>query len=235
MANRLRQLRCAAGALVMATAGCAFPNGSMGGDPLLGNFNRPIVPTPPPERGGLGPDTPAYDGGARIGVGAPDVGGPARNVPGGSGILTAPAPAPSPSPASGARLPSSGPDDLMQADGRTPAGAQLPVPVNSPARKASFQSPDQQSMQEVAGAVTGPSLPPLRLASHEVREGARPQSIDEVQARLQAAGARGMRSEQTPDGEWRFDCTINGEAYQGRGPSALEAMRLVLETIQKNN
>jgi len=232
MANRLRHFRCAAGAIVLAAAGCAFPNGSMGGDPLLGNFNRPIAPTPPPERGGLGPDTPAYDGGARIGVGAPDVGGPVKNT---SGVLSAPVPVPAPNPASGARLPSSGPDDILRADGRTPAGAQLPVPVDLAVRNASFQSPDRQSMPEIAGAVTGPSLPPLRLASHEVCGASKPQSIDEMQARLQAAGTRGMRSEQTPEGEWRFDCTINGEAYQGRGPSALEAMRLVLETIQKNN
>lgn len=230
MANRLRHIRVAAGALVLAAAGCAFPNGSMGGDPLLGNFNRPIVPTPPPERGGLGPDTPAYDGGARIGVGAPDVGAPIRNT---SGPMSLPAPAPNP--ISGARLPSSGMDEVLHADHRTPAGAQLPVPADSGIRNASFQSPEPQPMPEIAGAVTGPSLPPLRLANHEVRDSSRPQTIDGVQARLQAAGARGMRTEQAPDGEWRFDCTINGEVYQGRGPSALEAMRLVLETVQKNN
>src|SRR5262249_51454204 len=212
---RLRHIRVAAGALLLAAAGCAFPNGSMGGDPLLGNFNRPIVPTPPPERGGLGPDTPAYDGGARIGVGAPDVGGPLRNT---SGPMSLPAPAPNP--ISGARLPSSGMDEVLHADHRTPAGAQLPVPADSGIRNASFQSPEPQPMPEIAGAVTGPSLPPLRLANHEVRDSSRPQTIDEVQARLQAAGARGMRTEQAPAGEGRLDCTIKGRRDQGPGTSA---------------
>jgi hypothetical protein len=219
----------AAGALVLAAAGCAFPNGSMGGDPLLGNFNRPIVPTPPPERGGLGPDTPAYDGGARIGVGAPDVGAAIQNT---SGRMQLPAPAPNP--ISGARLPSSGPDEVLHADRRTPAGAQLPVPSGSAVRNASFESPEPQTMPEVAGGVTGPSLPPLRLASHVMRDTSRPQTTDEVRARLKAAGALAMRSEQAADGEWVFDCTLNGEAYQGRGPNALEAMRLVLEMLQKH-
>ena len=79
MTNRLERLRRSAvrgaGAVLLGVAGCAFPDGTSGGDPLLGSFNRPIAPTPPPERGGLGPDSPAYDGGARIGVTAPD--GPA--------------------------------------------------------------------------------------------------------------------------------------------------------------
>ena len=80
MANRLERLRrsavCGAGALLLGAAGCAFPDGPGGGDPLLGSFNRPIARTPPPERGGLGPDSPAYDGGARIGVPAPDAPAP---------------------------------------------------------------------------------------------------------------------------------------------------------------
>jgi hypothetical protein len=144
-------------------------------------------------------------------------------------------PAPAPNPISGARLLSSGPDEVLHADRRTPAGAQLPVPSSSAVRHASFESPEPQTMPEVVGAVTGPSLPPLRLASYQRRDSSLPQTIDEAQARLQAAGARAMHSEQSADGEWRFDCTINGEAYQGRGPSALEAMSLVLETVRKNN
>jgi hypothetical protein len=75
MANRLERLRRAAaggvGALFLGAAGCACPDGMTGGDPLL-HFNRPIAPTPPPVRGGLGPDSPAYDGGARIGIAYPE-------------------------------------------------------------------------------------------------------------------------------------------------------------------
>jgi len=69
MANRLDRLwRTAACALLLSVAGCAFPDGPTGGDPLLGSFPRPIAPTPPPYLGGASPDAPALDGGARIGV-----------------------------------------------------------------------------------------------------------------------------------------------------------------------
>src|SRR4051794_27985894 len=96
MGNRLRHLRragpAAASAVVLGAAGCAFPNGATGGDPILGNFNRPIVPTPPPERGGLGLDSPAYDAGARIGLTSPDVPTPVENSSGGMSLpaLTSP-------------------------------------------------------------------------------------------------------------------------------------------------
>jgi len=58
-------------------------------------------------------------------------------------------------------------------------------------------------------------------------------TIEELQFNLQKAGARDMRTKQATDGEWLFDCTINGEAYQGRGQYALEAVRLVWEQLQK--
>jgi hypothetical protein len=61
-------------ALLLGLSGCAFPQGFSQGDPPLGSFNRPIVPTPPPERGGMGSNSPAYDAGTRIGIAPPDVG-----------------------------------------------------------------------------------------------------------------------------------------------------------------
>ena len=90
MASRLERLRLgavAAATFLLGAAGCAFPHGATGGDPLLGSFSRPIVPTPPPERGGLGPDSPAYDAGTRIGIAPPEVPVPAENT---SGFLTLP-------------------------------------------------------------------------------------------------------------------------------------------------
>src|SRR5438067_6303830 len=134
MANRLQHLRratlAAAGALVLGASGCALPNGSTGGDPLLGNFNRPIVPTPPPEHGGLGLDSPAYDAGARIGVTPPDVPTPVENAPGGMSLpqLT------SPSLFSGTRMPFSGGADEPFLAGKPmgPAGARLPMPHDGP-------------------------------------------------------------------------------------------------------
>ena len=85
--DRLRSAACAAGALFLGAAGCAFPHGATGGDPLLGSFSRPMVPTPPPERGGLGPDSPAYDAGTRIGIAPPEVPVRAENS---SGFMTLP-------------------------------------------------------------------------------------------------------------------------------------------------
>jgi len=76
--------------------------------------------------------------------------------------------------------------------------------------------------------------PPIRAVGHEAdAEPSRVQTIEEVQFHLQRAGARDMRTEQAADGEWVFDCTIKGEAYQGRGRSALEALQLVLEQVGK--
>src|SRR5262245_36120403 len=134
MGNRLQHLRrpglAIVGALVLGAAGCALPNGVTGGDPILGNFNRPICPTPPPERGGLGLDSPAYDAGVRIGVAPPDIPSAVEN----SGARPSPPQLPAPNPASGARLPlGSGFEDsyLAQRPGG-PTGARLPSPQESP-------------------------------------------------------------------------------------------------------
>ena len=92
------------GALLLSTVGCAFPHGSTQGDPLLGNFHRPIVATPSPERGGLGFESPAYDGGARIGLGSPDIPTAVENS---SGFMSLPA-LTSPNLFSGVRMPFAG-------------------------------------------------------------------------------------------------------------------------------
>ena len=132
MANRLLTLRRiflgSSALLVLGTVGCAFPHGSTSGDPLLGNFNRPLVPTPPPERGGLGLDSPAYDAGARIGMTSPDIPSSIENS---SGFMTLPQLS-SPSVFSGARMPFGAPDDSSLTR-RTPigAGAKLPALDNS--------------------------------------------------------------------------------------------------------
>ncbi len=126
MSNRLlrRAGLATAGALILGASGCALPNGATGGDPILGNFNRPIVPTPPPERGGIGLDSPAYDAGARIGIAAPDIPAPVENSGGGASLpqLT------SPSLLSGARLPFGGGADEPYQGQRSggAAGARLP-------------------------------------------------------------------------------------------------------------
>jgi hypothetical protein len=227
MANRLGHRRraglCAAGALLLATVGCAFPHGSTGGDPLLGNFNRPIVPTPPPERAGLGPDSPAYDAGARIGITPPDVPIPGENTPGfmtlpnltypnlqsqnssppDAGDSTTPR---KPAPAAGARLPLPGdvvkPLPLPAATGETNAGPYIPPPV----RRASHESP------------TDPDL---------IR------TVAEGHAALSAMGTKGQRLEQTDSGDWRFSCVRGSRLFEARHAERLEAVRAVMEQVRQ--
>jgi hypothetical protein len=247
MANRLQHLRqlglAAAGALVLGATGCALPNGVTGGDPILGNFNRPIVPTPPPERGGLGLDSPAYDAGARIGVGAPDIATPVENTGGGMSLpqLT------SPGQFSGARLTLAGGADEPYLAQR-PAdqfGARLPIPQDRPApRPPAFGRTSPDSM---AGRVREPEYsvpgglafvaptPGVRPAAYEtLKDPAMVKTMEDAQVLLQAAGANGQKVEQLAGGEWVFGCSVGIKTYEARGSSALEAMKVALKQIQKD-
>lgn len=246
MGNRLQLLRraclVAAGTLVLGSVGCALPNGVTGGDPILGNFNRPIVPTPPPERGGLGLDSPAYDSGARIGVAPPDMATPIENS--GSGItlpqLT------SPSLTSGARLPFGAGDD-PHVTSRTPAGARLPSahdlpPARLPAigRTSPDALPGRPRAPEYSvpgGLAFVPPEPtsPIRPVGHEVlRDPAKVKSLEDGQALLNLAGARGQKVEQLAEGDWSFSCTVGIRSYDARAAEPLDAMKIVLEQIQKD-
>jgi hypothetical protein len=247
MANRLqhlRQLALAAGALVLGTTGCALPNGVTGGDPILGNFNRPIAPTPSPERGGLGLDSPAYDAGARIGVKAPDIPTPVENTSGG---MSLPQPT-SPSPLSGAQLPAAGSADEPYVAQRPtgPAGARLPMPQDAPnSRRPAFgqTGPDAMtgrlhgSEYSVPGglAVVLPEPAPVRSAGYETLKGpAKVKTLEDAQILFQAAGDSGQKVEQLTGGEWVFECRVGIKTYVARGCSPLEAMKFVLEQIQKD-
>lgn len=247
MANRLQHLRriglTAAGALVLGASGCALPNGVTGGDPILGNFNRPIVPTPPPERGGLGLDSPAYDAGARIGVLAPDIPTSAESS-GGIGLpqLT------SPGPLSGARLPfAGGTDDPYPAPRPTSQlGARLPQPQDLlTARPSAFgrTSPDAMAsrVREPEYSVPGglafvpPDPTPVQPATYETRKDpAKVKSMEDAQVLFQAAGAANQKVEQLAGGEWVFACAVGIQTYEARGSSPLEAMKIVLEQIQRD-
>lgn len=247
MANRLQHLRrlglAAAGALLGAT-GCALPNGVTGGDPILGNFNRPIVPTPPPERGGLGLDSPAYDAGARIGVAAPDIPGSVENS-GGISVSQVT----SPSALSGARLPfAPGSDEPYLAPRpATQLGARLPMPHDlpaSPPQAFGRTSPDAMAdrVRQPEYAVPGglafvpPEPTPLvQPTGYETRKDpAKVKSMEDAQVLFQAAGASNQKVEQLAGGEWAFDCSVGIKTYEARGSSPLEAMKIVLEQIQRD-
>ncbi len=59
--------------LLLTSVGCGFPHDRYQSDPLLGMFLRPIAATPPIWTGGDPGVSPAYDGGARMGLPSPDV------------------------------------------------------------------------------------------------------------------------------------------------------------------
>lgn len=247
MGSRLQLLRrtglAAAGAIILGSAGCALPNGVTGGDPILGNFNRPIVPTPPPERGGLGLDSPAYDAGARIGVAAPDLAAPTEGTGGGMSLP----PITNPGLMSGARLPFGGSADEPYLPQRPMAGARLPSPHVAPTHKSPAfgrTSPDafpvrprELEYSVPGGLVFVPPEPtsPVRPAGHEVLlDPTKVKTMDDSQALLRAAGARGQKTEQLADGDWCFACTVGIRSYESRGNAPLEAMKIVLEQIQKD-
>jgi hypothetical protein len=232
----------AAAAIVLAASGCAFPNGSTGGDPLLGNFNRPIVPTPPPERGGLGLDSPAYDSGARIGITVPDVPTPTDSSPGGiQGLpqLT------SPNLFSRTRMPFSGGTDepFVANKPMGAAGARLPTISTGVGSQLPSASPTygRTSADGAAGrsndAAYAPvdTSSPVRLVSYEaLKNPARVSTMEEGQALLQSSGASGLRTEQLNGGDWAFGCTVGAKNYQAHGRDPLDAMKQVLIQVQKD-
>ena len=250
MANRLarlgRRALLAAGVLVTGLAGgCALPNGSTQGDPLLGNFNRPIVPTPPPERGGLGLNSPAYDAGARIGVPGPDVPGAVENS---AGFLSLP-PLSTPNLLSGARMPFGVADTTPVARaGSAPAGAQLhnpataPLTVPAPAYGLATGDsvaprPRDGTSQLTSAAAFIPAGPPpkVQLVKYELlHEPGRIASLEEGQTLLSAIGAKGMKTEQLMNGDWSFCCTVGTRPYEGRGGDSLDALRQVAEQVQRD-
>jgi hypothetical protein len=233
----------AAGTILLGTVGCAFPHGATGGDPVLGNFNRPLVPTPPPERGGLGLDSPAYDGGARIGVTAPDIPTPVDNS---GGLQTLPS-ITGGTLFTGIRTPFGSPDDsaltrrIIGAGGArlqspSDAGMRLP-PVPSYARSSSdliAQPRDSQPSITSAAAFT-PVEPasPIRVASHVGPiDPSKLTTLEDAQAHLQTLGARSQRTEQLSNGEWLFVCTVDSRVFEARGRDQLEAMKKAAEHIR---
>jgi hypothetical protein len=68
-----------AAGLLLASVGCGWTHGRYQSDPMLGSFNRPIAATPPIFTGGDPGVSPAYDAGARIGLGNPDIPAPKQN------------------------------------------------------------------------------------------------------------------------------------------------------------
>jgi hypothetical protein len=75
----------------------------------------------------------------------------------------------------------------------------------------------------------------IRPASFEpLKDPAKVQSMEDGQMMLQAAGARGQKMEQLPDGEWVFACTVGIRSHEARGQEPIDAIKSVLEQIQRD-
>jgi hypothetical protein len=253
----------AASAILLASVGCAFPHGRYGGDPMLGNFNRPIAQTPPVWGGGDPGHTPAYDGGAHLGQSPPYVPtstGPAKEklliVPTFSGSLglggmfhsggssKATSTESNSTPVNGENTSS-----LMKPG--NPVGAKLPLETTSKASYATMygakQNADSVSFRThesgamlTSGANIEPYVPRKKVSIpiDLTKDPASIASVEEGQSVLTTCGARQQKLEQDPTGEWRYMCTMgaNGEIrrYEARGNDQIEAMRAVMYQIQKD-
>lgn len=240
---RIMRLTYALGMLLPLSAGCAFPNGSMQGDPMFGSFNRPIVRTPAPERGGISIDSPAYDSGSRIGVGYPEVPTAVENSNGFMSLPNLTAPnlfSRSASP--------HGSDDLVIR--RNPTGATLTPTTDTIARmpalpklpaagSAGVTGRQQASLGSItSGASIEPSIPAgdIKLVRHESpAEPVRILSAEEGQNALAALGVRSQRMEQSEGGEWVFSCTYGVKFYEARSKDRMESVRNVLEQVRREN
>lgn len=251
-----------ASAFLLATVGCAFPQGRYAGDPMLGNFNRPIAATPPVWNGGDPGQSPAYDGGAKLGQSSPDV--PTNNkdtgkekvfiVPtyegrlgvgklfGGGG--------------SGGSVSEKSDSPGSSTNRRTTSsfGAHLPVPNDGTASRSSFVAGGAGVLPTVnlvnnrpyGGnqiATSGANIqmagfaPPAVTATDAMKNPARVVSVEEGQSLLSLCGAKSQRMEQDPTGEWRFTCTLNNGSdnrfYEAKNADQVEAIRAVMVQMQK--
>ncbi|QVL31421.1 hypothetical protein KIH39_21630 [Telmatocola sphagniphila] len=241
---RLRSVLSIAGFSLLTVSGCAFPHGNNGGDPALGNWNRPIAPTPPPWTGGMGGGSPAYDAGARVGVPSPDVPSPTT-------LLNANSPASRtswnmPSPITPAntdyavantdkqkswtdRLFHPTPHKTPPSEGpKLQASEQLqPLPaIPTSAAKDGFPAGSSIVLRPQApinGIVAGSALPPelhnstLRLVAPQ-GESAKIQSVEEGQMILVGYGLKWQTLQQVENGDWQYSCVVaadlNGTNYR---------------------
>lgn len=242
---RLRHISFALGMMLPLSVGCAFPNGSMSGDPMLGSFNRPIVRTPPPERGGISIDSPAYDSGSRIGVGYPEVPTAVENS---NGFMSLPN-LTVPNLFSRGIGPSS--DDVITR--RNPTGASLMSPSDPVVRgvpalpKMPTQGGDSvmaRAQTNLGSITSGASIEPaapvadVKMVRHETPISAEPVKIysaEEGQNALTALGARSQRMEQSEGGEWVFSCVYGSKLFEGRSKDRMDAVRIVLEHVRKDH
>lgn len=252
---------CALGSA--ALAGCAMPHGSTGGDPVLGNFNRPISPTPMPYSGQGGYGSPAYDGGARLGQASPDVpmpnpydGGPSAKT---SWNMPAPNVPPNVDLAGGTRKEAKPhwsyrlfnttytkpPTDGAKMMGTEEQIQHAPLKPSYDAFPAGSQSA-ARPIGAVTNLLNGSSIPmevqstSLKMVP-ESRDAGKVSSLEEGQLVLTSFGMRWQELKQADNGDWLYSCVVAADPagtsfrrFDARHPSALEAVRAVVDEAKKS-
>ncbi len=254
--RRLRRwmVRGAVATVLFNAIGCGFPHGRYGGDAMLGQFNRPIAATPPIWTGGNDPGvSPAWDGGARMGLPSPDV--PAKSNPvleksfllptfsgslglnnmfrGGDSDRAGMAPGANPLKRP---MPTSVGATLLPG---TPVAVHQVAPVVAPVTVASVKPRllDQHTLL-TSGSSLEPTMPDTGRISQAVyvKDPRSVASVEEGQSILQTCGARSMSMEPQPTGEWRFICTVGdgpeARRYEAKSDVQIEALRAVMWQVK---
>ncbi|MCX7665662.1 MAG: hypothetical protein N2112_08955 [Gemmataceae bacterium] len=251
--SRLRKVATlGAVTLITLSSGCALPGGAYQTDPALGNFNRPITATPPPERGGQGLDSPAYDAGYRIGAGAPEAPGFSRDY-NPNGIQS---------------LPTLTTESLftrstgLEGDGKyarrsnNPQGARLPgmaiaeAGVRGPSLPPAWNTPPSSGSvtsrgnSPLVGITSGSSISPDMSIAEKPKyipdyNIANIRTMEEAQSVLASCGVKWQRLEQVENGDWVFACSTQEPAgktmfarYEARSSDKMEAIRNVIHQIK---
>lgn len=248
--------------LLLAAVGCGFPHGRYGGDPMLGNFNRPIAQTPPIWTGADSGASPATDGGARMGLPSPDV--PIRSQPalermfivptyggtlglsklfggdsGGGSQRTSGSETPAPA-ATGLRS-SPGTMGAHLLPGASRVTERGPIAPNAVASADSVTPRAHDAHSQFSrGSSIETILPPPQPVSPIVamKDPLQVLTAQEGQTILTLCGAKGQLMEQQPTGEWIYICTIgNGgdlRRYEAKSADQLEAVRAVMWQVKKD-
>jgi hypothetical protein len=242
-----------ASAILLAVVGCAFPEGRYGGDPMLGNFNRPIAATPPVWAGGDPGHTPAYDGAVHLGLPSPDV--PSQSSSAGRDkIFIVPTYGGSLGLFRGTTASTEKGGETQTAGAKTASGVGARLPSDDAKGKGVFVAGTYSAPTSANGVSFRPSLG-VQLASGASIEPNAPKSkmfvpvdltkspahvnsIEEGRALLTTCGATFQKLEQEPTGEWRFTCAIGPaddvRRYEAKSNDQLQAMRAVMFQIQND-
>lgn len=257
MAKHIRTSRrlIQVGTILLASVGCALPNGRSQGDPALGNFNRPIAPTPGVISNTPIYGTPAADGGAAAGL-HPTDGTPLTNALHGSSLMVPTyggssqftphysltdafipsglvASAKAAQPNSGARL--------LGNQNEPTYGAPTPL-TTIPAPDAIMVRGTDPTTRLTSGAsavaaMPTPTVKPTNVLA--IKQTPHISSIEEGQIVLTSYGAKAQRLDHLENGVWICSCALPADEagsvhkrLEARNYDQLEAVRALVDQVR---